>query len=120
MKCVRIRSYSGPYFPVFGLNTERYSGSLRILSECGKIHTRTIPNTDTFYAACPLNFDSGKFIYLSKCKICGAVSCVGKAETKFRYRLIIIKVNTEIIGKFLRNYFTIASTGTTASKIRIW
>ena len=30
---VRIRSYSGPYFPAFGLNLERYSVSLRIQSE---------------------------------------------------------------------------------------
>ena len=32
--------FSGPYFPVFGLNTERYFVSLRIQSECGKIRTR--------------------------------------------------------------------------------
>ena len=25
VKSIRIRSYSGPYFPEFGLNTERYS-----------------------------------------------------------------------------------------------
>ena len=30
---------SGPYFPAFGLNTERYA-SLRIQSKCGKIRTR--------------------------------------------------------------------------------
>ena len=24
IKSVRIRSYSGPYFPAFGMNTERY------------------------------------------------------------------------------------------------
>ena len=29
-KTVRIWSYSGPYFPAFGLNTERYSVSLRM------------------------------------------------------------------------------------------
>ena len=29
-KSVRIRSYSGPYFPAFGLNTERYSYSVRM------------------------------------------------------------------------------------------
>ena len=29
-KSVPIRSYSGPYFPAFGINTERYSVSLRI------------------------------------------------------------------------------------------
>ena len=32
--------FSGPYFPAFGLNTERYEVSLRIQSECGKIRTR--------------------------------------------------------------------------------
>ena len=34
--------FSGPYFPAFGLNTERYEVSLRIQSECGKIRTRKI------------------------------------------------------------------------------
>ena len=31
---------SGPYFPAFGLNTDRYFVSLRIQSEFGKIQTR--------------------------------------------------------------------------------
>ena len=47
---VRIRSYSGPYFPAFGLNMERYEVSFRIQPECGKIKTRITPNTDTFRA----------------------------------------------------------------------
>ena len=34
------RVISGPYFPAFGVNTERYFVSLRIHSECGKIRTR--------------------------------------------------------------------------------
>ena len=50
VKSVRIRSYSGPYFPALRLNTERYSVSLRIQPECEKIRTRITPNTDTFYA----------------------------------------------------------------------
>ena len=50
MKSVSIRSYSGPHFPAFGLNTETYGVSLRIQSECGKIRIRVTPNTDTFYA----------------------------------------------------------------------
>ena len=54
VKSVRIRSYSGPHFPAFGLNTERYSVSLRIQSECGKMRTRITPNTDTVYAVCIL------------------------------------------------------------------
>ena len=49
VKSVWIRSFSGPYFPVFGLNTEIYSVNLRIQSECGKIQTRKTQNTDTFY-----------------------------------------------------------------------
>ena len=45
-----IRSYFGPYFPAFGLKTERYSVSLHIQSERGKIRTRKTLNADTFYA----------------------------------------------------------------------
>ena len=51
VKSLRIRNFSDPNFPAFGLNTERYGVSLRIQSECGKIRTRKTPNTDTFYAA---------------------------------------------------------------------
>ena len=50
MKSVGIRSYSGLYFPAFGLNGERYGVSLCIQSKCGKIRTRITPNTGTFYA----------------------------------------------------------------------
>ena len=42
--------FSDPYFPAFGLNTERYGVSHRIQSECGEIPTRKTPNTDTFHA----------------------------------------------------------------------
>ena len=50
LKSVRIRSYSGSYFPAFGLNTERFRRSLRIESECGKMRTRITPNMDTFHS----------------------------------------------------------------------
>ena len=69
-KCVRIRSYFGLHFPTLGLNTERYSVSLLIQSECGKMiprderygvsfgiqskcgkmRTRITPNTNVFHA----------------------------------------------------------------------
>ena len=42
VKSVRIRSYSGRYFPAFGLNT--------VQLECGKIWTRITPNIDTSYS----------------------------------------------------------------------
>ena len=50
VKSVRIWSYSGPHFAAFGLNAERYSVSLCIQSECGKIRTRITLNTEAFYA----------------------------------------------------------------------
>ena len=50
VKCVCIRSFGGPYFPVFGLNTERYGVYLRIESKRGKKRTRKTPNTDIFHA----------------------------------------------------------------------
>ena len=71
VKSVRIQSYSGPYFPAFGLNTERYSErysvSLRIQSECEKIQARITPNTDTFYAVTHIlhTSSSGYFLLTS-------------------------------------------------------
>ena len=50
VKSVRIRSSSGPYFPTFRLNMERYSVSLSIRSECGKMRTKIIPNMGAFHA----------------------------------------------------------------------
>ena len=44
--------FSGPYFSAFGLNTERYSGPLRIRSECGKIRTRKKIRSWTFFMQC--------------------------------------------------------------------
>ena len=59
LKSSRIWSYSGPHFPVFGLNTERFGVSVRIQSECGKIRTRITPNMDTFHVGSvfSLNFE---------------------------------------------------------------
>ena len=55
VKSVGIRSFSGEYFPAFGLNAESYFVSLRIQSKCGKIWTRKTPNIDTFKAVNVLN-----------------------------------------------------------------
>ena len=70
VKSVHIRSYSGPYFPAFGLNTD---GTPVLMSVFNKvvglynfikkrlqvfspysiqIQTRITPNTDNFYAVC--------------------------------------------------------------------
>ena len=72
LKSVHIWSYSGPHFPAFELNTERYSASLRIQSKCGKMQTRVTPNMDTFHVvllkleAC--NFISNNLILNCKTK----------------------------------------------------
>ena len=59
-KCPYWEFFWSLYFPAFGLNTERYSVSLRILifthwdcifliqSECGKIKNKKAPNTDIY------------------------------------------------------------------------
>ena len=54
-KCL-YSEFSGPYFPTFGMNTESYSVSFRIQSECGKMRTGKYPKTDTFHAVGSLWF----------------------------------------------------------------
>ena len=50
VKSVSIRSFSGPYFPPFRVNAEKYGLSPHIQSKCGIIRTRKTPNTFTFHA----------------------------------------------------------------------
>ena len=80
VKSVRIRSYSAPHFPAFGLNTEYLS----VFSpNGGKFWSRITPNTDTFYAVNTsildqillyrnenYNHDTNKKILLSNIKFC--------------------------------------------------
>ena len=47
-KCPNTRVFSGPYFPAFGLNTERYFVFLRIQS--GKYGPENTTYLDTFHA----------------------------------------------------------------------
>ena len=39
VESVYIRRFSGPYFPAFGLNTERYGYSVRMLENTGQKHS---------------------------------------------------------------------------------
>ena len=43
--CMKSWEFFWSYFPAFGLNTERYTVSLRIQSECGKLQTRKTVRT---------------------------------------------------------------------------
>ena len=66
VKSVQIRSFSGPYFPVFGLNAEIYSVNLRIPSKCGKIRTRKTLYFGSFYAVYLFKFFKEKRKTLQK------------------------------------------------------
>ena len=52
LKGFRISSFSGPYFPTFGLNRKIYSVNFCIQSQCGKMWTTKSLNRDTFHAVC--------------------------------------------------------------------
>ena len=80
------RSYSGPHFPAFGLNTERCGVSLHIQSECGKMQSRITPNTDAFpafgYIFNPVKWrnknkvkKSSKIRYYQKTCFCAIFEC---------------------------------------------
>ena len=51
MKSVCIRSFTGPYFPAFGLNAGDTEYSVRMR----EIQARKTPNTDTFHAVIDTN-----------------------------------------------------------------
>ena len=64
VKSVVIWSFSGPYFPAFGLNTESCEVSLLcIQSKCGKMRTRKSPNTDTSHAVHLKHINTNKKTY---------------------------------------------------------
>ena len=68
VKGVRIQSYSGPHFSVFGLHMERYAVSVRIQSLCGKMRTRITPNTGNFHAVTICNISTIFFLLSTKDK----------------------------------------------------
>ena len=102
VKSVRIRSYSGPYFPTFGQNMERYGVFLCIQSECGKIRTIIFLNTDTFYAV----WFSTKFPQL---------------EIKWNYGILCSEVlcmkMLEMLKKFIQGPMVIVIVGW---KLKFW
>ena len=62
-KSVQIRSFSGRYIPIFGLNTEIYSINLRIQSEYGKIRIlKRLKTKFSKFAIVPRKVQRGKTI----------------------------------------------------------
>ena len=72
VKSIRNRSFSGLYFPTFGLNTERYSVSLHIQSECAakygpeKLQIRTLFTQWMAFSNNQKKFFKSKIMYLDK------------------------------------------------------
>ena len=95
VKSVRIRSFSGPYFLAFGLNTERYWVSLRILSECGKIRARKTTNTGTFHAVYVIEVNSQRCytLHLTRLWIWG--TDINRSSIKINQPLTILLSNIE-------------------------
>ena len=102
--CEKCQSFSGPYFPAFGLNTERYPLSLfYIQSECGKIRTRKTPNTDNFPAVQCSHFVSSKD---TKANCFFGVFRGYKMETMTRNGLMTYKVSNANNINIFRNKMT--------------
>ena len=74
----------------------------------------------------PLNYDSEKVMYLSKCKAFGEVPFVGKAKTEFHERFNNYKTKHRAFRKGNRKFpqklfsLTIASMATATLKIGIF
>ena len=91
VKGVHTQSFFGPYFPVFGLNTERYSVSLRILSECRKMRNRTTPNRKIFRSALLIRQKTNKKESI--------INSINKKDNNFFKRSVIVSLNNEEIKK---------------------
>ena len=50
VKNIPYLEFSGPHFPAFTLNTEKYRVSLRFHCKCGKMRNRITLNTEIVYA----------------------------------------------------------------------
>ena len=86
-KCPYLEFFSGPFFPALWLNTEVYSVSLRIQSECGKTWTAKAPNADYVLAVLVLTLVKQKqnFTWISIIMV-KIVICLltGKKSYKFK------------------------------------
>ena len=102
VKSVCIRSFSASHFPPFILNSEIYSVSLRIQSECGKINTRKAPNTDTFRVVCKYEFASLNHALRNTFRILNFLKHTFRCEQR---RSSELKKNSSHIMKVKKKYF---------------
>ena len=114
---------SGPYFPVFGLNTDIYGINLRIQSEHGKIRARKSSYLDTFHAVIPSIYDlcsGASFVFIKSTKKSQihifqvpSVSTLtnflvrtyrNMAPVSISFHLIVLKFDGAICSRFSKNY----------------
>ena len=98
-KSVQIRSFCGPYFPVFGLNTETYGVNLHIRSKYGKIPTRTTPSLTIFTQ---WNFLHNLFILLQSKNPKTCMSKVHPHYSMFIYVFIFIEQYLAILADWFK------------------
>ena len=89
--------FSGPYFPSFGLNTERYEVSLRIQSECEKIRTRKYPVFGHFS-------HSVRNILLIRCKL--HTAAVISLQYVTIYKILLYYNTLNFRWKFTKKFIT--------------
>ena len=81
--------FSGPYFPAFGMNTERYEVSLLFSPNAGKYSPGKTPYSDTFHAVLVTNTLILMLVLTSFCQV--------KDLMVHFYRIIIYVVNYILI-----------------------
>ena len=108
LKSVRIRSYSGQYFPAFGLNTDRYGVSIGIQSECRKIRTRIFPNIDTFYAV-----DASQSAYRKQHSKCVNLNLLRKVKKYYFSKLDTNLTKNKNLWKSVKFILTVCSYNAT-------
>ena len=131
VKNVLIQSFSGPYFPALGLNTERHSLSLSIQSKRGKIRTRKTRNKDTFQAITTIQlmgnigikkipvyiYDGSKYYeWPSDCSLC-CYDYWNMYNKKAWMFLEVLNTNYGHLGIYSKEYF---STDYTKSLTRMF
>ena len=108
IKSVRTRSCSDPYFPAFGLNTERYEVSLHIYSKCRKIRTSVTPNTDTFHAVLQiLSFKENSTLSRSSSNCCSVYNCCSKLLCLWSVSYWVEAPKKSKSGKYRQNEYDV-------------
>ena len=93
MKSVCIRSFSGRYFPVFGLNMEGYSVSLRIHPNAGKYGPGKL-RIRTLFTQCHYYW-SWMFSWRFRNNICNEIPFKSQLDSRWLWSRAWLAINKE-------------------------